>query len=704
MKLYPADTASRFEFGVVSDKISRSCQTDKARAFAAELRPVGERDSIARLLDQTAEALNVLDNGLYFPDYAFPAVQHELGMLRVSNAVLEGAQVIKLRKVAEVAATVIRFLGEKREFFPNLRGIVEGLFASKELMALIDGLLEPNGFIKSSASKELGQARKQLGEARQKANKAFEAAVRKYKRLGWLRDYDETFYNDRRVLAVTAEHKRQIDGTLHGSSETGSTAYIEPGNLVALNNEVADALQREKREEYRILRQLTQDLRAFLPVLEEYERALGFMDFTFAKARFSREIGAKKPRISDDKTVVLIDAYHPVLLLQNKADGKETVPLTVELDPQRRILVISGPNAGGKSISLKTFGLLQIMFQSGLPIPAADQSRMAVFKQLFVDIGDDQSIAYELSTYSSRLVKMKHFLMQANKQTLFFIDEFGTGSDPELGGAIAEAILEELADTRAMGVITTHYGNIKILAEESPAMVNGCMLFDERTLLPKYKLLTGHAGSSYTFEVAQKIGLNTQVIEAAKGKLDRRKVQLDKLLNTLQAKKNQLNRETSTLQLEKSNIRKEIEVYKRESEAFKQKQDDLNFQDNKRLIEKGKKYDTLLETWQDKKQRKELIKKMTLAAEKEAARKRSRDQAVKLQDKQERIKKQKENARKLKGKKAKLALNPFKAGDTVKLRSSNQKGLVEAIAKDKATVLFDTMKVIVPMEQLEHVG
>lgn len=665
---------------------------------------MSERDTIARWLDQTAEALTVLDNGLFFPEYTFPGVGHELGMLRVDNAVLEGAQVIKLRRMAEVAATVIRFLAEKRELYPMLREVVEGLYASKDLMALIDRYLEPNGFVKSNASKEMAAARKQLGEARQKANKAFEATLRKYKKLGWLRDYDETFYNNRRVLAVTAEHKRQIDGTLHGSSETGSTAYIEPANLVALNNDVAEAMQREKREEYRLLRELSSQLRTYLPILESYERALGFLDFTFAKARFSREIAALKPVISTDKTTVLIEAYHPVLLLQNKTEGKPTIPLSLELDAQKRILVISGPNAGGKSISLKTFGLLQIMFQSGLPVPAADHSRFAIFQQLFVDIGDDQSIAYELSTYSSRLVKMKHFLMQANKQTLFFIDEFGTGSDPELGGAIAEAILERLAETRAMGVITTHYGNIKILAEQHDALVNGCMLFDERTLLPKYELHVGHPGSSYTFEVAQKIGLDKAVVEAAKSKLDQRKVYLDKLLNTLQAKKNQLNRETSTLQKEKSDIRKEIAQYRVESERYKQKEEDLNFTENKRLIEKGKKYDALIESWQDKKQRRELTRKLILAAEKEAARKRSEDEAEKLREKQDRIRKQKENARKKKSKTPRQSGKPIEAGQTVKLRSSKQVGVVEAIAKDRATVLFDTMKIIVPVEQLEHAG
>ncbi len=666
------------------------------------MQPLSESEIILRLLDQTAEALGVIDNGLFFPDYAFPNITRELGMLSIENSVLDGPQSIKLRRVAEVAATVIRFLSEKKELYPHIRSIVEGVEASKVIVALIDHVLEANGSVKTSASKELAAARKELSEARQKANRAFESAVRKYKKLGWLRDFDESIYNDRRVLAVVAEHKRQIEGTLHGSSETGSTAFIEPANMVAINNEVAEALQREKREEYRILRSLSAELRAHHATLSTYEQVLGFLDFTFAKARYAREIDAHKPIYSREKEVVLIDAYHPILLTQNKQEGKPTIPLAIELDHNRRIIVISGPNAGGKSISLKTFGLLQIMYQCGLLVPCADHSRFGIFRQLFVDIGDDQSIAYELSTYSSRLIKMKHFLMQANKQTLFFIDEFGTGSDPELGGAMAETILEELSKTRAFGVITTHYGNIKILAEENPAMTNACMLFDEATLQPRYQLHLGHAGSSYTFEVAQKIGLDKSLIENAKAKLDARKVKLDRLLITLQTKKNALNRETHLLQEEKAKIRKEKEHYQREAEAYKVKQDDLNFQENKKLIEKGKKFEALIGSWSEKKNRKELTERLTMASEKEAVRIKESDIAAKMRDKQERIKKQKAN-KPLKKPVTIVDEVPIVVGEKVKLRNFNQVGIVEEITKTKATVLFGFVKTIVPVSKLDRV-
>lgn len=704
LKYYPENTLQRFEFPKVLAQIEKRCNSDRAKRYVDELRPIDQVDTIIRLLEETTEAKSIAENGLYFPEIAFPNISRELGMLGIDNAVLDGQQVIKLRKVADVAATVIRFLGEKKELYPRLRGIVEGLYASKDLIALIDEVLEPNGFVKTSASKELGKARKALAEAKQKANKAFEAAVRKYKKLGWLRDYEESVYNDRRVLAVTAENKRKIDGTLHGHSESGNTSFVEPGNLVNLNNDVAEYRQWEEREEYRILRELTQQLRTYKAILESYENALGFIEFTFAKARYAMSIDAVKPILTREKDIELLRAYHPVLVVQNRKEGKSTIPMNLALDHRSRILVISGPNAGGKSVSLKTFGLLQIMYQCGLLIPAEGHSRMGVFKRLFVDIGDDQSIAYELSTYSSRLVKMKHFLFHADKSTLFFIDEFGTGSDPELGGAIAETILEELGKSRAFGVITTHYANLKILAENSPMMLNGCMLFDEETLLPKYKLDIGQAGSSYTFEVAQKIGLDPKVIEGAKAKLDDRKVNLDKLLITLQTKKNQLNKETHTLQSEKSNIRKEVEASKREAQRFREKQEDLNFSENKRLIQQGKKYETLLKDWREGNKRKEIIRKLTLTSEKEAARKKEKDRTELMRDKQERIKKQKDNRRKNRQESVKLAAKPILVGDTVYMQGSKEPGVVEDINKNKATVVFGMIRTIVPINKLRSAG
>jgi len=700
VNLYPQDTAERFEFPKVLRRVMEKCRSEKGKTIAAENPLSADPAWISTKLDETAEALEIVENGLYFPELSFPNIARELSALGVSNAVLEGRQAVNLMLVAETAGAIIRFLGEKKEEMPALKNVFGGLTSSRKPIQLIDAVVERNGFVKSSASRELANARKDLSDARQRVNRAFEAAVRKYKKLGWLRDFEETVYNDRRVLGVAAEHKRQIEGTLHGSSESGNTVFIEPANLVGLNNDVAEARQREQREEWKVLRRLTDDLRPFKDTFAAYEYALGMLDFTFAKAMYARSVGGRRPVMVKEKSVELVDAYHPLLLQQNTAEGKTTMPLSLGLDSKRRILLISGPNAGGKSVSLKTFGLLQIMFQSGLLIPAAEQSRMTVFGKLFVDIGDDQSIAYELSTYSSRLVKMKHFMRHADRNTLFFIDEFGTGSDPELGGAIAEAILEKLGDSGAFGVITTHYANLKFAAENHPHMVNGCMLFDEETLAPKYILDIGQAGSSYTFEVARKIGLHPEVIEAAKAKLDQRKVKLDRLLVTLQTKKNKLNKETSILEREKSNLRKEIESYRAESEKYREKRDDLNFGENKQLIEKGKKYDEIVRTWGDKKSRKEWSQKLELAARKEAAREKEKDLAEKLREKQERIRRQKANRKKAAKESKALNQTPVEVGDEVVIPGTKERGVVEALAKGKATVVFGMVKTIVPVDKL----
>lgn len=686
MRFYPEDTLSRFAFPDILEQVKGYCRTEKGKVITQELRPSLDYGSIALELDQTKEAKNIRENGITFPDYHFPNIDRELQLLAVPNAVLEGKQLVKLRQVAEVAQSVIRYLSEQRALYPALFSIIDGLEKAKGLIHTINKTLEDNGGVKSNASRELAAIRNELSGLRSQASRVFDAAIRKYRKLGWLREFDESFYNDRRVLAVLAENKRKVNGTLHGLSESGGTAFIEPSELVGLNNAIFETEQQERKEVHRILTQLTQEVRQYYPILNAYAFALGYLDFTHAKAAFAIAISANKPILRREPGIKLFNAYHPILLLQNQQEGKETVPTTVELNLHQRILVISGPNAGGKSIALKTVGLLQIMLQSGLLIPADEWSEVSIFDQLFVDIGDDQSIAYELSTYSSRLKKMKHFLTLANKHTLFFIDEFGTGSDPELGGAMAETILDDLVETNAFGLITTHYANIKIQAEEHPHMLNGCMRFDEETLEPRYVLEMGHPGSSYTFEVAQKIGLPHQLIDRAKQKLDQRKVKLDQLLITLQTKKNQLNKETHLLQQEKSRLRKEIAEKEAAVEKFTAQTRSLNMEANKKLMAMGRKYEALLENWRKHHDKKSLLKRIIQAAEKQEIRK------AEL----------KTGKPKTTSKKAtpKAPPKPVKVGDTVRMKGSDQRGEVQDISKGKATVLFGMMKTIVPVADL----
>ena len=700
MNLYPKDTLDRFEFNQITDLVQNFCKGDKAKQFASDLVPFSTIEIIKPLLEQTKELLEIRNNGLYFPETFYPNINLELKLLAIANSILEGKQFVKIKETVETAINLLRFLNDKKDLYPALCAIVGNLKISEEIKDLINKVLEPNGLVKDNASKELSSIRKDLDAIKQRANKAFAIQLRRYKKLGWLREFDESFFNERRVLAVVSEYKRQVKGFIHGISETGSTAYIEPSELLEINNERFEVEEEERREITKILTVLTAQLRVFLPIIKSYEDALSFIDFTDAKAKLAQQLGANMPQLSKDKKIKLEDAVHPLLYLQNQKERKNTIPLCIEINDENRIIIISGPNAGGKSISLKTVGLLQLMLQSGLLISAKDYSQISIFKNIFVDIGDDQSIEYELSTYSSRLLKMKYFLEFSSKNSIIFIDEFGTGSDPELGGFIAESILEEMNKTRTFGMITTHYGNIKILAEKTEGLQNACMLFDKETLTPLYKILIGHPGSSYTFEVAKKIGLNENIIENAKSKIDGKKIKFDELLVTLQAKKNQLNKETYNLQFEKGKLKKETEDFKKEFEKITAQNEFIQRQDNLSLIQKGKLYGDLLELWQKTKNKSEILKKVIIASDKEYARK---NEGIRIQKEQHQknIEQKNKNGQHIEQEKS-LDADLLKIGAKVKLKNSKQVGVVSEIKKDKVTVVFGSIRTITSASDLRE--
>ena len=332
-------------------------------------------------------------------------------------------------------------------------------------------------------------------------------------------------------MAVLAEQKRTVKGILHGESDSRKTAFVEPEETIELNNQVYDLENEERKEVQRILRELTANVSHYSSLLKTYHRITGEFDFAGAKAKLAVDMHGEFPNVVDKAHIHLVDAYHPLLYLFNKRTGKPTIPVSLTLDDAKRILVISGPNAGGKTVTLKTIGLLQMMLQSGLLVPVHPSSVFGIFKQLMIHIGDTQSIEFELSTYSSHLLHMKHFIENGNGKTLFFIDELGSGSDPNLGGAFAEVILQELARKHAFGVVTTHYLNLKVMAGKTPGIINGAMAFDEKNLQPQYKLLIGKPGSSYTFSIAERIGLDKSLIKRARDLVDSDQFRLDKLLN-----------------------------------------------------------------------------------------------------------------------------------------------------------------------------
>jgi DNA mismatch repair protein MutS2 len=446
--------------------------------------------------------------------------------------------------------------------------VLADAYYEKNIKDSIDAVLDEQGIVKDNASDDLQKIRLSLYKRRNELRRMFEKVIQKLAKAGYTADIDESFSNGRRVVAVFSEHKRQVKGILHGESDSRKTAFIEPEDTIELNNEVFALEHEEAKEVQRILRALTATMSMYAPLLNAYLQITGEFDFIKAKAKLGIDMNANLPELLDKAHIELINAYHPLLYLYNKSAGKNTIPVHIKLDAQQRILIISGPNAGGKTVTMKTIGLNQMMMQSGLLVPVSPDSQMGIFKQLFIHIGDTQNLEFELSTYSSHLMHMKHFIEVANGKTLFFIDELGSGSDPNLGGAFAEVILEELSRKHALGVVTTHYLNLKVMANHTQGIINGAMQFDEVHLLPMYKLIIGKPGSSYTFAIAERIGLPKSLINRARKLVDEDHFKLDKLLNRTEQDLQHLDKEK--LQLHK--MLRENEKLKREMEQVLDKE------------------------------------------------------------------------------------------------------------------------------------
>jgi DNA mismatch repair protein MutS2 len=472
------------------------------------------------------------------------------------------------------------FTAERKQAFRALSYLLGDLKHEENIIRLITDVLDDSGYVKDNASAALRNIRADLHTGRQSLRRAFDHVLKKLQRQGYVAEIEESFLSGRRVVAIYAEHKRAVKGILHGETDSRRIVFIEPEETIELNNEIFSLERDERQEIYRILQKLTADLSVYSPLLKAYYRLIGHMDFVKAKAKLALSMNACMPTLTEEKAIQLKEAYHPLLLLQNQKTDKTTIPLDLYLNNKNHLLVISGPNAGGKTVTLKTIGLLQLMVQSGLLVPVHPNSEFCIFKQLMIHIGDTQSIEQNLSTYSSHLIHMKYFMEQADANTLFFIDELGSGSDPNLGGAFAEVILKELCEKKSFGIVTTHYLNLKLMAENTPGILNAAMGFDEKTMLPLYKLIVGKPGSSYTFAIAERIGLPKRLTEEAKKLINQKHYRLDQLLNKTQHQIQKINEKERTLhQLinENKNIKLRLETelnkekHRQQIELLKQK-------------------------------------------------------------------------------------------------------------------------------------
>jgi DNA mismatch repair protein MutS2 len=513
-------------------------------------------------------------------------------------------------------------------------------------------------------------------------------------------------------------YRRKVKGTILGSSKTGSLAFIEPEATLRYSRELSNLEYEEKEEITRILKQLTNELRPFLPLLIQYQDFLSDIDVIAAKAKYANRINGILPTITSERKIYFKDAYHPILYLNNKTTNEVTHPQTIDFNAKNRIIVISGPNAGGKTISLKTVGLLQLMLQSGILIPVHERSETCLFDRILTDIGDNQSIENHLSTYSYRLKNMNYFLKKCNAKTLFLIDEFGTGSDPDLGGALAEIFLEEFYHREAFGIITTHYTNLKILADELPYATNANMLFDEKSLEPLYKLVLGQAGSSFTFEVAQKNGIPFGLINRAKKKVETGKVRFDKTIANLQKERSKMEKTSQTLKEEETKAREEGKKMETINVKIKQKLESYQelYDSNQKIIYIGQKIEDIAEKYFNNKNKKELIGEFMKVIEIENSKRKkatAKETIVKKEKEKEIIKevivqveeiRQEKKEKKLKAniieEKPKVIL---KVGDRVKMFDGKAIGSIDKIEKNKAIVNYGLFTSNVSLDLLEYV-
>lgn len=691
MKLFPESASQQLEFNKIKDLLANHCRSEYAVNRAQELRIHTHKRFIEPELLQTNEYKLLFQNQLYFPDDAVLNLSKELKLLSIESSVLSGEQFLQIKKLAGAIQQIFRwFSPDRKTAYPSLALIIEQTYFEKTIAILIDEILDEYGVVKDNASEKLASIRMSLYKKRGELKRVFIKIVGKLNKLGYLTDIEESFMNGRKVLAVFAEQKRMVKGILHGESDSRRTSFIEPEETTHLNNEILTLENEERKEVYVILQKLTTKMRAYHSLLSIYHQIIGEYDFIRAKAKLAIDYNGNLPALHDKALLNLKNAVHPLLFIYNEKLKKPTIPVNLSLDDKNRILVISGPNAGGKTVTLKTAGLLQMMIQSGLLVSCSHDSEFGIFKQLMIHIGDTQSLEFELSTYSSHLINMKYFMENANGKTLFFIDELGSGSDPNLGGAFAEVIMEELAKKHSMGIVTTHYLNLKVMANKVNGIINGAMAFDEKNLKPLYKLILGKPGSSYTFSIAERIGLPQYLINKARKLVDESHFSLDKLLNSTEQDQQKIQDEKKTLDLllrENEKLQKEMqqtiakEKHLQQIELLKE-QNQVNESKYIYLKETDRKLKSLVAEWKKSDDKNKVIKMM---------------QAVLFKQPEKQILKKKQQ--KIDNKFIETN-EVIKAGDKVKMQSNRQIGTVTDIRGKKAIVQVGSVPITVSIADL----
>lgn len=696
MYFEPKDVSRKLEFDKILDLLEKEALTPMAAEHLQALTPSIDFGEIDLRLREVREFKLALEKNDRIPLAVFADIRPDLRMLDIDGYTLQADSFQKILQILFNFRDLYKFFaGVKKEIYPKLYDILRPLSYDEGLAKAIHAVFDEKGELRPDASPELMRIRRETQQKMRELDSRFRQIIQEYRSKGWLSDTPESFRNNRRVLSVPSEHKRKIRGIIHDESDTGRTAFIEPEAVIDINNDIFDLENEERREIFRILRDLSERIRPYSDLLRHYLDALVRFDFVQAKGRLALAMRGNMPILKEKPVIAIRKGYHPLLFLKNKASGRKTVPFDLRLNSENHILILSGPNAGGKSVAMKSVGLMQLMLQCGLLAPMHELSEIGVFRQIFADIGDQQSLDDDLSTYSSRLQNARFFLEKATPQTLVLIDEMGSGTDPKPGGAIAEAILRALHRKGVYAVITTHYSNLKVFAFRNPGILNGNMHFDKDTLSPTYELKVGRPGSSYAFEIAGKSGLPRDIIDYARNRTGS-ETAVDDILIELQREKQELEERLLAVYEKEKSLERLIKTY----DSLHQ---DLEI-NRKRLKLEQKEFE-LRQSANTSREVEKLIRQL----KEEKSLERAQQLSAKLREERGEKARQVDDINaeviKLEEKNTPAAAaRPLQPGDYVRLRAGGATGRVESIKGNKAIVEMGEMKVTVGLRDLHPVA
>lgn len=709
--IYPENFESKIKFDKIRQLIAGKCRSDMGRELVGKMEFSEDEASIREKLKETAEFMRIVQEE-EFPGDHYADARPFLSKIRIEGLYLDVAELVALKGSLESLTVIVRFFNGKNETYPCMSRKAGEIRIFPYILQRLDTIVSKYGTIKDNASSELNEIRRSILKKQSGISRRMQSLLQQAQSEGWAdKDTSVAVRDGRMVIPVPSAYKRRLNGIVHDESATGKTSYIEPAEIIETNNEIRELQLEEKREIIRILRKFADDIRPYIDDLIPAYDFLAFIDFVKAKASFSIDITAIVPVFSNRPEMLWYEARHPLLFLSFKNTEKQLIPLKIEVNEEQRIILISGPNAGGKSVCLQTAGLLQYMFQCGLPVPVNEASRFGIFKKILIDIGDEQSIENDLSTYSSHLINMKNFVRYGDADTLVLIDEFGTGTEPLLGGAIAEAILNALNKEKVKGVITTHYTNLKHFASATPGIENGAMLYDNHRMMPLFELEIGKPGSSFAFEIAKKIGLPKEILQEAAGKIGEDHINYDKHLKDIARDKRYWEEKRKKIHENEKRLDEVVEKYRDElqeasrlrKEIIREAQEkarEILSEANKtieRTIREIRENQAEKEKTRSAREQLEADKRTLLAEEEEEGRLKRKIEKIKEREKRKKQKPEKSPVSA--GDRQETAVT-FKKGDFVRLPNQTLGEILE-IKEKNAVIALGNIRMNVPVKDLQ---